>query len=70
MNSNTQSQVAKLDQRLAAMAANGTSVHFSPGQVSETTPEAFAREANTLLDAVGAGEFVPFKFNDSPALKS
>lgn len=67
MNAHVQSEVARFEERMQAMRANGLSdFKFYPGAVSEISPEDFAKEANTLLDAVENDEFEDFAFNDKP----
>lgn len=71
MNTSAQSEVARFDERMQRMRANGLSdFKFYPGAVSEASPEDFAREANVLLSAVEAGEFESFKFNDMPTIRA
>lgn len=67
MNTSVRSEVARFDERMKQMrAAKGLSdFKFYPGAVSEASPEEFAREANSLLDAIEQGHFEEFVFGDS-----
>lgn len=66
-----ESQVEKFARRMDEMRAQGLSDYkFATGNVAEATPESFAKEANDMLDAIEAGEFQPFKFNDAPELRA
>jgi hypothetical protein len=68
INMNAQSQVATLCDRVEQLRKQGLSdLKFYAGEVSESSPETFAKEANAMLDAIEAGKFKPLKFNDSQA---
>lgn len=56
----------KLERRFQKMRQEGLSdLKVSAAPINGDTPEDIAREMNRIFDAIEAGHFKPFSFNDS-----
>ena len=64
---NTNSEVTKFSDRVDLLRSQvGLSdLKFYAGEVSESSPETFAHEANLMLDAIESQNCKPLLFNDT-----
>lgn len=62
---NTSDALSEFEQRVQVLRARGlVDLKFYAGEVGDSDPESFCKEANSMLQAIEQGLKAPLEFND------